>query len=57
MRAHTLARTHAYARTRCARDGLRQFFSVASDAPALVTCLVATLLWFLTQMQWNTEKV
>jgi len=37
MRAHTLTRTHAYARTRCARDGLRQFFSVASDAPALAS--------------------
>jgi hypothetical protein len=36
MCAHTLARTHAYARTRCVCDGLRQFLSVASDAPTLV---------------------
>jgi hypothetical protein len=38
-RAHTLTRTHAYAYayacTRCARDGLCQFSSVASDAPTL----------------------
>jgi len=34
--APTLSRTRAYACTRCARDGLRQFFSVASDAPSLV---------------------
>ena len=32
----TITCTHAYACTRCARDGLRQFFSVASDAPILV---------------------
>jgi hypothetical protein len=42
-RTHSLAlthrhtRAHVYARTRCARDGLCQFFSVASDAPTLVT--------------------
>ena len=35
-RAHTLSRTHAYVCTRCACDGLRQFFSVASNAPTLV---------------------
>ena len=33
---HTLTRTHAYVCTRCAHDGLSQFFSVASDAPTLV---------------------
>jgi hypothetical protein len=33
-RSHTC--THAYAFTCCARDGLRQIFSVASDAPTLV---------------------
>jgi hypothetical protein len=33
---HTHTRTHAYACTCCARDGLLQFFSVASDALALV---------------------
>jgi len=33
---HTLTRTRAYACTRCAHDGLRLFFSVASDAPSLV---------------------
>ena len=32
---HTHSHTHAYACTRCARDGLRQFFSVASNAPTL----------------------
>ena len=32
----TRTRSHAYAPTCCARDGLRQFFSVASDAPTLV---------------------
>ena len=37
MRTHTLTRVHAYARTRYARDGLLQLFSVASDAPSLVT--------------------
>jgi hypothetical protein len=38
--AQTLTHTHAYACTRCARNGLRQFFSVASDAPTLVSlCL------------------
>jgi len=31
--SHTL--THTCICTRCARDGLRQFFSVASDAPSL----------------------
>jgi hypothetical protein len=37
-RAHTCTRTNAQAhtRSRCARDGLRQFFSVASDALTLV---------------------
>jgi hypothetical protein len=35
-RAHTHTRTHAYACTCCARDGLCQSFSVASDAPTLV---------------------
>jgi len=35
-RTHTHTRTHAYACTCCARDGLLQFFSVASDALALV---------------------
>jgi len=38
--AHTYAQTHthmhAYACTCCACDGLRQFFSVASDTPTLV---------------------
>ena len=39
-RTHTQVQTqltgkHAYARTHCACDGLRQFFSVASDAPTL----------------------
>ena len=33
--------THAYVCTRCGRDGLRQTFSVASDAPTLV--LVITM--------------
>jgi hypothetical protein len=54
---HTLTRTHAYARIRCARDGLRQFFSVASDAPSLVvsgmsspsflkgSCGISALCW------------
>jgi len=37
-RTHTC--THAYARTRCVRDGLCHFFSVASDAPSLVIILV-----------------
>ena len=35
-RTNTHTRTHAYACTCCARDGLLQFFSVASDALALV---------------------
>ena len=35
-RTHRLTRTlHAYARTRCVRDGLSQIFSVASNAPTL----------------------
>jgi len=34
-RTNTQAHTRAYACTRCARDGLRQFFSVASNAPTL----------------------
>ena len=33
--AHTHTCTHAYTFTCCARDGLRQFFSIASDAPTL----------------------
>ena len=33
---HAHTRTHAYACTCCARDGLRYFFSIASDAPTLV---------------------
>ena len=33
---HRHTQTRACACTRCARDGLRQFFSVASDAPTLV---------------------
>ena len=36
-RIHTHTLKHAYARTRCMRDGLRQLFSVASDAPTLVS--------------------
>ena len=36
---HILTRTRANACTRCARDGLRQFFSVASDAHSLVKVL------------------
>jgi hypothetical protein len=35
MHADTHSHTHAYACTRCAHDGLRQYFSVASDAPTL----------------------
>jgi len=35
-RAHTHTRTHAYACTHCARDGLRQIFSVASNATTRV---------------------
>jgi len=37
--AHTRAHTHTHTcicSTRCAHDGFRQFFSVASDAPSLV---------------------
>jgi len=34
---HTHLHTHAYAHTRCARDGLFQFFSVASNAPSLAS--------------------
>ena len=33
---HTHVHTHVYACTRFVRDGLRQFFSVASDTPTLV---------------------
>jgi hypothetical protein len=33
---HTHTYTHTYTHTRCTRDGLRQFFSVASDTPTLV---------------------
>ena len=36
IHAHAFTPTHAYTRTHCARDGLRQFFSVASDAPSRV---------------------
>jgi len=41
----TLTRTHAYARTRCARHGLRQIFSVASNAPTLVFLVVESQMW------------
>ena len=40
-RANIHTRTHAYACTRCARHVLRQFFSVASDAPTLVIRFLA----------------
>ena len=43
--AHTHTLIHAYACTRCAHDGLRLFFSVASNASTLV--LIGTCEGFL----------
>jgi hypothetical protein len=40
-------RTHAYARTHCARDGLGQLISVASNAPSLVFMIDAFELQLL----------
>jgi len=51
--AHTRAHTHAFACTCCAYDGLRQFFSVASNAPTLVAACVFISFFPHVKLDWS----